>query len=78
VLVLEWAGRRLESVVSLFLTVLVSVMAPLLSMLATLPLVVRVNQTVPFVEGAMPSGPGLLGVGNVVTTEVVGLRRPTP
>ena len=26
----------------------------------------------------MPSGPGLLGVGNVVTTPVTGSRRPTP
>src|SRR5919107_1203673 len=26
----------------------------------------------------MPSGPGLLGVRNMVTTPVVGLRRPTP
>ena len=63
---------------SLPLTALVSVMTPLLSILAMLPLVVWVNQIEPSGEAAMSWGPGLLGVGNVVTTPVVGSRRPTP
>src|SRR4051794_15794680 len=52
-------------------------MTPALSILATFPLVVWLNQTVPSGDAAMPSGPGLLGVRKRVTAPLPGLRRPT-
>ena len=45
------------------LTALTSVITPALSILAMLPFVDWVNQTVPSGDAAMPPGPGLLGVG---------------
>src|SRR5262245_22680419 len=60
----------------LLLTTFPSVMTPALVMLATLPMVSWVNQTVLSGAAAMPAGPTLVR-GNNVTALLGGLTRPT-
>jgi Glyoxalase/Bleomycin resistance protein/Dioxygenase superfamily len=58
------------------LTALASVMTPASLIRAMLPLVIWVNQTVPSGDAAMSWGPGLLGVGKMVTALVAGFYAP--